>query len=212
MNNKQEIDKLLSAHEALIASEARKYATNIPLITVQIEAHKLAVEAAKSYSPSVGKFSTHLVNSLKKLSRLSTQYGSTVRLPENTQFAINKITKLEKDLEHEFGREATTAELADRSGFNLKTVNNLMSSKKSLASFSSLLNTPTMVSGSNDEWLSFVYHDLPHKDKIILEHKIGFGGKKVMSDDELVIKTGLSPTQLKQRVSIISKLINSGWK
>lgn len=212
MNTQQEIDKLLASHKALIDSEARKYSTNLPLISVQIEAHKLAIEAARSYSPSVGKFSTHLVNSLKKLSRLSTQYGATVRLPENTQFAINKINKLEKDLEHEFGRSPSLEELADRSGFNLKTVNNLLSSKKSMASFSSLLNTPTMVSGANDEWLAFVYHDLPTKDKIIFEHKIGFGGKKVLSNEEIASKVGLTLLQLNQRINIISQMINKGWK
>lgn len=212
MNNQQEIDKLLASHKALIEAEARKYSTNIPLISVQIEAHKLAVEAAKNYTPSLGKFSTHLVNSLKKLSRLSTQYGSTVRLPENTQFALNKINKLEKDLEHSYGRAPTTEELADHSGFNLKTVNNLLSSRKSIASFSSLLNTPTMMSGANDEWLAFVYHDLPAKDKIIFEHKIGFGGKKVLSNEEIASKTGLTLLQLNQRINIISQMINKGWK
>jgi DNA-directed RNA polymerase specialized sigma subunit len=212
MKTKQEIDKLLSEHKGLIDSEARKYATNIPLITVQIEAHKLAVEAAKDYSPVLGKFSTHLVNSLKKLSRMSTQYGSTVRLPENTQFALNKINKVEKDLEHDLGRAPTAAELADYSGFNLKTVNNLLNSKKSIASFSSLLNTPTMVSGSNDEWLSFVYHDLTPNDKIIFEHKIGFGGKKVLSNEQIAKKIGMALPQLNQRINIISQMINKGWK
>jgi DNA-directed RNA polymerase specialized sigma subunit len=182
------------------------------MITVQIEAHKLAREAAASYSPTIGKFSTHLVNSLKKLSRMSTQYGSTIRLPENTQFGINRLNKLEKELEYTLGRTPTAAELADNSGMNLKTVNNLLSGKKSIASFSSLLNTPTMVSGSNDEWLTFVYHDLSPSDKIIFEHRVGFGGKKIMSNEDIAKKLDIPLTRINQRVNLITQMLNKGWR
>ena len=212
MKSKQEIDKLLDEHKALLSSEVRKYSSNLPMIAVQLEAHKLAVDAASSYTPSLGKFSTHLVNSLKKLSRMSTQYGSTVRLPENTQFALNKINKIEKDLESTLGRSPTVSELSDHSGFNVKTVNNLMSSKKNMASFSSLLNTPTMVNNSNDEWLAFVYHDLTSKDKLIFEHTVGFGCKQILSHEELGKKLNIDAAQINKRVNFIGKMVNKGWK
>jgi DNA-directed RNA polymerase specialized sigma subunit len=212
MSNKVHIDNLLAEHKSLIESEARKYSTNIPLISMRIEAHKLARQAAESYSPSVGKFSTHLVNSLKKLSRISTQYGSSVRLPENTQFGLNKLTKAEKDLESELGRTPTIEELADYSGFNIKAVNSLLKNKKSTVSFTNLLNTPTMIDSSNDEWTTFVYHDLVPRDKIIFEHMTGFGGKAKLSPEKLSNKLNITPTQLNSRVNIISNMINSGWK
>jgi DNA-directed RNA polymerase sigma subunit (sigma70/sigma32) len=207
-----EINTLLKEHRKLIDSEAKKYSTNIPFITAQIEAHKLARQAAESYSPSVGKFSTHLVNNLKKLSRLSTQYGSSVRLPENTQFGINKLNNLEKQLESEFGRPPTTEELSDNSGMNIKTVNNLLKNKKSIISFTNMLNTPTIMDSSNDEWVTFVYHDLVPSDKLIFEHMTGFGGKPILGAPAIAKKLKISETQVGHRVKIISDMVNKGWK
>lgn len=212
MNNKATVEKLLAEHKKLIDSEARKYAVNVPLVTVQIEAYKLARKAAETYTPGDVKFSTYLVNSLKKLSRLSTQYGSSIRMPENVQFGINKLNLAEKDLESNLGREATVAELSDYTGFNIKTVDSLLKNKKTIVSINNLLTTPTIVDSSNDEWLSFVYHDLTPKDKTIFEHKTGFGGKKVLDNDKIAKKLNLSQAQLNNRINIISDMINRGWK
>ena len=210
MNNS--INKLLDEHKKLIESEAKKYSTNIPLITAQIEAYKLARQAAESYSPSVGKFSTHLVNNLKKLSRLSTQYGSSIRLPENTQFGINKINQVEKQLESEFGRSPTTAEIADHSGMNIKMVDSLLKNKRSIISFTNMLETPTIMDSSNDEWATFVYHDLVPRDKLIFEHMTGFGGKKVIESDKIAKKLKITQPQMNQRIKIIGDMLNKGWK
>ena len=91
----ENVEQLIKDNKKLIELEAARHATNLPLITVQIEAYKLAREAAKTYNPASGnKFSTHLVNNLKKLSRLSTKYGAgMMRTPENVQFGLNKIQK-----------------------------------------------------------------------------------------------------------------------
>jgi DNA-directed RNA polymerase sigma subunit (sigma70/sigma32) len=205
-------ESLLKEHHKLIESEAKRYATNIPLITVQIEAHKLARQAAESYNPATGKFSTHLVNSLKKLSRLGTQYGSTVRLPEDTQFGINRLNKAEKELESQFGRPPTIAELSDHTGYNIRMVNNLLQNRKSVVSFTNLLQTPTFINSANDEWLQFVYHDLSPKDKLIFEHKTGFGGTKTLSTDELCKKLNITTSQLNSRLKVISDMVGRGWK
>lgn len=212
MNTIENVEKLLAEHKKLIESEAKKYAVNVPLITVQIEAYRLARKAAETYVPGNVKFSTYLVNSLKKLSRLSTQYGSSIRMPENVQFGINKLNTAEKELESSLGREATVEELSDYTGFNMKTVDSLLKNKKTVVSLNNLLTTPTIVDSSNDEWLSFVYHDLTPKDKIIFEHKTGFGGKKVMENDKIAKKLNLSQAQLNNRINIIGDMINKGWK
>jgi DNA-directed RNA polymerase specialized sigma subunit len=212
MNNHNDVEKLLSEHKKLIEAEAKKYAINIPLVTVQIEAYKLARKAAESYTPGNVKFSTYLVNSLKKLSRLSTQYGSSIRMPENVQFGINKLNTAEKELENSLGRTPSVAELSDFTGFNLKTVDGLLKNKKTTVSMNNLLTTPTIVDSSNDEWLSFVYHDLAPKDKVIFEHKTGFGGRPVIENEAIAKKLNLSQAQLNNRINLIGEMINKGWK
>ena len=212
MKSAQEIDKLISDNKRLIELEASRHATNLPLITVQIEAYKLAREAAKSYDPSVGKFSTHLVNSLKKLSRLSTKFGGTVRLPENTQLGINKLNKQEQDLEDLLGRPPSVSELADYAKMGIKMVDNLKRNKYMTNNLSKLMESPTMFSDSNNEWVAFVYHDLPPRDKLIFEHKTGFGGKPILSNDDICKKLDISPSLLNSRVKLMGDMLARGWK
>jgi len=213
MKSKSEIEKLIKDNKKLIELEASRYATNLPLITVQIEAYKLAREAAASFNPAAGyKFSTYLVNNLKKLSRMSTQYGGVVRLPENTQFGINKLMKTEKDLEHTLGRTPTTSELAEHSGFSIKAVNNMMRSRKSSSAMSNLFESPALFESGNDEWVHFVYHDLSSADKLIFEHKTGFGGKKILDNASIAKKLNLSTSTLNNRIKLINNTLSKGWK
>jgi DNA-directed RNA polymerase specialized sigma subunit len=208
------IEKLITEHKKLIELEAARYASNLPLVTVQIEAYKLAREAAKSYNASTGnKFSTHLVNHLKKLSRLSTKYGTgMMRTPENVQFGLNKIQKLEKDLEHTLGRSATLDELSAHSGLSQKAVLNALNSKKIATGISSLFESPALLNGKNDEWVRFVYHDLSDKDKLIFEHRTGFGGKPVLSNGEIAKKLNLSQSTVSNRIKVIEQTISKGWR
>jgi DNA-directed RNA polymerase sigma subunit (sigma70/sigma32) len=181
-----DVEKLIKENKKLIDLEASRYATNLPLITVQIEAYKLAREAARTFNPSAGfKFSTHLVNSLKKLSRLSTQYGNVLRVPENVQFGVNKVQNIEKDLEHTLGRSPTLEEISHHSGFSQKAVTNMLNTRKSTTGLSSMFEAPAMFDSANDEWVQFVYHDLSDTDKLIFEHKTGFSGKKILDNSAL---------------------------
>lgn len=208
-----DIEKLLKDNKKLIDLEAARYASNLPLITVQIEAYRLAREAAKTYDPNSGfKFSTHLVNSLKKLSRLSTQYGSVLRVPENTQFGVNKIQKVEKDLEHTLGRQATLEELSHHSGFSMKAVESMLRTRKNSTGISSLFEAPALFHSENDEWVHFVYHDLSDKDKLIFEHMTGFGGKPVLDNKAIASKLNLSTSTLNNRIKLINTTLAKGWK
>jgi DNA-directed RNA polymerase specialized sigma subunit len=208
-----DVESLIKDNKKLIELEVARYATNLPHITVQLEAYKLAREAAKTYDPSSGfKFSTHLVNSLKKLSRLSTKYGGVIRIPENTQFGISKIQNLERDLEHTLGRPPTLEELAHNAGISVKAVSNILSSKKMASGISSLFEAPSVLDGSNGEWVQFVYHDLSDTDKLIFEHRTGFGGKKILDNTTIASKLNLSTSTLNNRIKIIETALRKGWK
>jgi hypothetical protein len=208
-----DVEQLIKDNKKLIDLEASRYASNLPLITVQIEAYKLAREAAKTYDPKSGyKFSTHLVNNLKKLSRLSTKYGAIIRSPENIQFGVNKLQKLEKDLEHTLGRAPTLEELSHHSGFSMKVTKSMLSNRKTVTGLSSLFDAPTIISGENDEWVQFVYHDLSDKDKLIFEHLTGYGGKPVLSNGEIAKKLNLSTSTLNNRIKLINTTLAKGWK
>ena len=208
-----DIPKLIESHRRLIEAEAYKHAKFVPLTYVQGEAYRLAHEAAEKFNPNIGiKFSTYLTNQLQKLSRLSTQYGGTVRVPENKQFKINKLNQVETGLQEELGRAPSVAELSDASGMGIGTVNNLLQARKKEVNLSNLAYSPIFFEGDGDEWVHFVYHDLPEKDKIIFEHRTGFGGKPLLDNATIAKKLKISPSTVSQRIKMISDKIAEGMQ
>ena len=209
----KDVNKLVEDNKRLIEYEASKYSRFVPQYVVVAEAYKLARKAAESYDPNSGvKFSTHLTNQLKKLSRISTQFGSTVRLPENKQFKLQRLNNMQLELKDKLDREPTAQELADALGIPLKEVNYLQQHRQKEVNLSNVLYTPTFVDNGNDDWLHFVYHDLSPTDKIIFEHKTGFGGKQHLTNEELAKKLNMSASTINNRAKIIADKIAEGWK
>src|ERR1017187_2305538 len=178
--------KLIDDHKKLIAYEAGKYSKMLPYDVVLSEAYKLAYKAAESFDDTKNaKFSTHLTNQLKKLSRISTMYGSSFRLPENKQFKLQHINQAEAELKDNLGREPSLLEISEFTKIPLAQVNQIKQNRVGEVNISNLQYTPVFVNNTNDDWLHFVYHDLTDIDKVIFEHKTGFGGKKVMNNEAL---------------------------
>jgi DNA-directed RNA polymerase specialized sigma subunit len=207
----KDVTKLINDHRRLIDAEAYKYAKFVPLSFVQVEAYRLAKDAADKYDPHMGiKFSTFLTNQLQKLSRISTQYGGTVRVPENKQFKINKLNQVEAGLQDTLGRAPSVSELSDAAGMHIGAVNNLLQARKKEVNLANLSYSPIFYEGEDDDWIHFVYHDLSEKDKIIFEHRTGFGGKPVLDNNSIAKKLSISPSTVSQRIKVISERIAQG--
>lgn len=213
MTSEEDIKKLIESHRKLIELEASKNAKFIPLTFVQVEAYKLARKAAEKFDPSKGiKFSTYVTNALQKLSRLSTQYGGSVRVPENKQFKINKLNQIETELHEISGIQPSAADLADASGMSLGNVNNLLTARKKEVNLSNLAFSPIFNSGNDDEWVHFVYHDLSDKDRLIFEYRTGFGGKPILDVSSIAKKLDISSSTVSQRIKLITDRLAQGMK
>lgn len=211
--NEDKIKKLLDDHKKLIEYEASKYSSRIPSVVVQAEAYKLARKAAEAYNPATGvKFSTFLTNSLQKLSRMSTQYGGTIRVPENKQFKLHKINQLEAGLKAELGRDPTVHELSESSGLPLAALRKLLVSRKKDVNVMNLAYTPAIMENENDDWVHFVYHDLTDRDKVIFEYKTGFGGKPVLTNEQIAAKMETPVSMINSRVRFITDRLSEAWK
>jgi DNA-directed RNA polymerase specialized sigma subunit len=210
---KPEQQKLIDEHKRLLENEARKYSAFVPYTVVLAEAYKIANKAAQSYDPKKGtKFSTHLYNQLQKLQRISTKYGPTARLSEKKQFTVQKINQAEEVLHNEFGRQPTAFELGQYTGIHHGTVAKLLKQRKKEIAIGNLTHQPIFIEDMNDDWVHFVYHDLPDRDKFIFEHKTGFGGKPEMSTEDISKKLGISPSTVNNRVKFITDRLAEGWQ
>ncbi len=213
MKEKKDIDKMISDHKRLIESEAAKWAQFVPTSVVQAEGYRIARKAAESFDPSRGfQFSTHLTNQLKKLSRISTKYGNTGRLSEARQFELTRLNHAEQSLKEELGREPSVEELSTATGFNLHTVSHLLQNRKKEINIENLAYTPVFIDNNNDEWIHFIYQDLPPRDKVIFEHKIGWAGKEELSNEELAKKLNISASTVNNRIRHITQKLSEGWR
>ena len=77
---------------------------------------------------------------------------------------------------------------------------------------SSLFEAPALFDSSNDEWIQFVYHDLSDTDKLIFEHKTGFGNKKILGNAAIANKLNLSTSTLNNRLKLMNTTLAKGWK
>ena len=204
--------EFLEPYTKLIEYEAGKYSKLVPLDVVRAEAYKLANKAVDGFDETKGaKFSTHLTNQLKKLSRISTLYGASVRLPENKQFKLQRINNAELELKDQLNREPSILELSEFTHIPIAQINHIKQNKTGEINISSLAYTPVFVNNTNDDWLHFVYHDLTDIDKVIFEHKTGFGGKKIMNNEEIAKLLKLTPNTISNRVKMISDKVNENW-
>ena len=208
---KKNVNELIAENKKLIESEARKYSTHIPYSSVLLDAYELARDAAEDYSPASGvKFSTFLVNRLQKLSRKSTQFGNIVRFSETNQFKINKINQTENMFKNAYGRDATVQEISEHTGLNMGTVNSLLKNRKKETTLANLSDHNIFDMGQNDDWIHFVYHDLPANDKLIFEHKTGFGNKPILQNSDLSKKLKMSDSLLNKRLKLIETRLKEG--
>jgi DNA-directed RNA polymerase specialized sigma subunit len=138
-------------------------------------------------------------------------YGSSVRLPENKQFKLQHINKAEAELNDSLGREPSLLEISEHAHIPLSQVSQIKKHAGGEVNISNLQYTPVFVDNGNDDWLHFVYHDLPDLDKVIFEHKTGFGGKKVLSNEEIGKLVNLSPSTVGNRAKMISDKMVEHW-
>ncbi len=209
------IHPLVTQYRNLIDSEAAKHAKFLPTAVVEAEAYHIANEAAKSFDPKEGnQFSTHLTSQLKKLSRLSTEYGGAVRMPEHAQFDLNSIHRFTEHYKGDTGRDPSAAEISKGTRLSLSKVNNLMKGAKTSQTMSTQVHDPIFVDtkGELDDWIHMVYHDLPERDKVIFEHYTGFGGKALLSEEEIAKKLGIASTLVGRRIKVIGDEIAKGVK
>lgn len=204
--------RLIEDHKKMIHYEAGKYSKMVPHEVVLSEAYKLAHKAAESYDAAKGiKFGTHLTNQLKKLSRITTMYGSSVRLPENKQFKLQHINNAEIELKDSLGREPSVLELSEYTKIPVAQVNQIKQHRVGEVNISNLAHTPVFVNNTNDDWIHFVYHDLTDIDKIIFEHKTGFGGKQLMNNEEISKLLNISVNTVAHRSKMISEKVHENW-
>lgn len=204
----QNMDALLRQINPLVQKEVNKWMGALARPLLEIEAKRLAVEAIRSYNPHRGAaLGTHVTNQLKKLSRISYTHQNVARIPEYQSLKFHTYNLAESSLKDRLGRDPTTDELADSLGWSNSYLRGFQRGLR--REFVESGEVPPFFDTTSGEsgLIDFVYNDLSPVQKRIFEHTTGYGGKKVLSNPELINKLKMTQGQLSyQKKLLVTKI------
>lgn len=191
---------LLKQMNPLIQRETNKWSGTLARPLLETEGKRLALEAFKTYDPNRGAaLSTHVVNRLQKMSRMSYSHQNVARLPENKMLQFHTYHVGHAQLQDNFGRTPTTDEMADHLGWTLPQVNkfNVQTGRQELVESVGVENIGRNLAQveASDHLIDFVHHDLPPVQKSMFEHLTGYQGAERLNNKQIQKKLKLTQGQ-----------------
>jgi len=220
--NKQSLSYLLKKLEPIINSEASRFKGSD--VIIKKKARLLAINAIKTYNPKSNvKLTSWVVSQLQPLSRYSTKLARPVQVSELAWKQYLQIENAKKQFEYEHGREPAPEELADKLGISVKRINKIQEMVPSYTHIGtaeqSVKEDENLGGGSQAvvelgemdpkirEAVEFVHSSVDDRDKQILEYKIGYKDKPMLSNQEIAKKLGVTPAFVTMRSKDLGELI-----
>ena len=193
-----DIDKAIYAYVGLNAGP-----------TVKTRAKVLAARAIKKYDPkSKASLRSWVYTQLQPLNRYSRELSPSP-MPERAFLQVTMLKKLENDFYENYGRMPSDVELADISGsspkqlaairkLNKRTVteSGVAYSGENPSSYEERLGSKQQ--SYKDDILHMLYSTLSPQEQLIMEHKLGFNRKPVLSNNDIARKLKMSPGRVSQ--------------
>jgi RNA polymerase sigma factor (sigma-70 family) len=200
-----DIDKAVYAYSGLNSGPA-----------VKSKAKVLATKAVKRYDPKSGtSLKSWVYTQLQPLSRYSRDLSPSP-MPERAYQQLSAIKRHEVEFYENKGRPPSDAELADLTSMSVKQIQKIKEMEKktyneSYAAYSG--DTPatsqeiTAIENTNfkKNVLDTLYSSLTPQEQLILEHKLGYNDKRILSNNDLAKKLGISPGRVSQLTTQLSK-------
>ena len=211
--------KLIQANLRLVVSIAKKYTGQGVLFMDLVQEGSLGlIKAAEKFDYSKNcKFSTYATWWIKQtIMRAIANSAKTIRIPIHMADKIRKYKKVYSQLTLELGKEPTEAEVSERMGLPLKTVNAI---KKAILKEPISLETPvtddlcvgdyvedkginlpdeTVNSKVLKSQVEKLVSNLPAREQKIINCRFGINGEKVLTLEELGEKLGYSKERIRQ--------------
>jgi len=189
-NDPNLLNELLHSFNPIIQREVFKWTGNLPREFIEAEAKRLAVQAFKTYHPSKGALTTHLVTQLKPLSRYVYTYQNIVRIPSEERIRKISIFKNAIDeLTTSLQRPPSVNEIADYLKWNKKEIRKLLKElRPELVSTLDFAKEPIYYDERARRILDAIYYSLTPRDQAIFEFLTGYNDRPVLSVDKIAKK------------------------
>lgn len=195
---------LLDALSGVIGSAINVYRNaSVPLQILEVEGRRMALEACGEYEKNRGMGLASYVgtNIRQKLYRYVNTYQHPARIPEASIALITPFRDAVAELNERFGREPTTAELADHMGVPLKHVARM---RKSLRA--NFVDDSEGGGGSLDafehdvdfERAMLAYYSLTDVEKQVFDFSLGAHGQPRLKSGEIASRLKISAVRVSQ--------------
>ncbi len=206
---------LVKSLTPLLSSQVNRFvASGLPKVALDTESKRLAIEAFKTYDPTKSALNTHVVNHQKHLQRFVLNYQNVGKIPENRGLSISKFKNIKRNLMEELDREPTAAELATELSWSIREVDRMERE---------LRKDLTMIKRSEEDFFDdlmyktdeiqdiiyFIYYESDPEEKLILEHSIGMGGKKILDIKEIALRLGKPDFYIRRKRKLLAEKIET---
>jgi DNA-directed RNA polymerase specialized sigma subunit len=205
-SSKSELSAAIEAIKPKLAYHLHRYGLGADPLAMG-HAKVLAAKSLSTYDPNSGaSLNTWIDRGMQPLSRFKRLRATAVKVPEKIQLDAYRVNRASIDFEEEHGREPEVDELADSAGLSVKRLNQIQQTFRKMSGETAFEgNLP----GINDtdfmsEAMEAVWDEADMRDRKILEHRTGYGGKPILQPKDVAIKLGISPVELSRRSARLS--------
>lgn len=233
--DKEAKNRLIVSNLRFVVQVAKKYQKyGISLLDLINEGNMGLIKAAERFDPDMGyHFISYAVWWIRQAIILAiNQKASMIRLPMNRTIDLNRIEKVQKEMEHELGEEPTLAQVAERLDMSEKEVKWLKQISYDYISLDAPLTNDsesTQVSMVEDEKydspeslamgqalkdsINNILDQLTEAERQIIEFRFGLNGKQRLSLTQAGKRFKLSKERVRQiEKKTLLKLQKSGKK
>lgn len=193
-NDPNLLAEMMVRFRPVVASVANRYmTTGMSPAAVKTSAQTHMLKALRTYDPSFGSSpSTYITSSLQSIQRGARNSLISGSIPEHRNMRAATYNTVKQGFIDQFGRDPSHTELADELSWAPREVERMekelggeVGASKAESDF---FGHSTSVEHQDRALVDFLYQEVGQREKTILEHTFGIGGKKILSNKDLAAK------------------------
>lgn len=209
--------ELVVKYQPIVNSVVGKYRTvGVSVPALRAKATAQLIKAMKTYDPKHKTApTTHIWNDLKKVQRMAGESLQSGHIPEYRSVKRATFTTVRDNLTDRLGREPNIKEMSNELKWSQRETARMNSEltaevPQSAMSFDSFGDAdPGTI--RDKELATYLYNgsDIDDRDRLILEHVFGFGGKPILKNKEIARVAGTNEMAIVRARKRLARKIES---